>query len=476
MQNILSVFQMRKQVRQTESGKRIRQAPQEQRKALGSISLLLSLCFSLLFFSSFCGEGSSGSGLDKEKLASPSTPQDYCLHFKKLELEQSRELYGLVCGVTSEDAFIKLDNAEATEKIRNCRPFFFVGDDDPLATNTIGDGILNALIDLFAPEMREKLPPDDLMELYESDDEAPTIEAGSKNYNIRRTFRLEDKRNQRILLMALPIFDAESTACGGIIHGLLSREVTDCVLYSKRGFTTKAGVYPAILEIRDPDFYSNPFAPQERVLVLEENEARGGSVKFHFEVERRTCENESPEERLPIATAPSTPRPTISPTPENPYCVHLDSITGGSSGTWGGDDSPSPDTGELFGKVCAQRGGASGLCSSYLWDREDRIGSAMELRNGQTVNIGTSLTVDAGTSSSISLLFYSIYDRDFGGTNDLLNPPSGYGENYPSDPAILNIGTNRIGSTPLQESSTFTLGTNDGQATFNFRISRGACP
>ena len=145
----------------------------------------LSFLFALSLLS--CGgkdDSNNPHKLDPEGgpggVPSAATPQDYCVSFKKLVVEgKDRKLYGALCGVTSEDEFILLDEAQITDRLRNCRPFFYERDKTPLYSNTFDEDLIGALLDIFAPDMKDKLPPDDLLALYDSgDSEPPLIEKG----------------------------------------------------------------------------------------------------------------------------------------------------------------------------------------------------------------------------------------------------------------------------------------------------------
>ena len=457
--------------------------------------------FCQIFFAS-CG-GSGDNSLDDLGLDITATPQDYCLSFKKLELDKDRRLYGLLCGVTSEDEYITLSDTEVSEKLRNCRPFFYKRDDSPVASGAIEYSLLQQLVEALAPDMKESLPPADLLSLYDSGDAssappAPKISKGETEYDIHRSFKLKDKRNHRVLLIALPIFSAVSVACDTFLGFPTSKHVYDCVFYPREGFTSPASSFPGVLEIRDQDFYDNPHQVQKRVLVMGRKDKQNQKISFHFELRREACATESgpielsylpksPADEDP--SAPSVPEGPAPPPPvalSNPHCVRLNSLSAGATGAWDGPfPSYSTYRGEIYGQIYAQ--GTADTAppeEEFLWNKNE--GKSVWLDNGETKVIGNSAAVSLGsTGDSIALRFQGIYDRDIAvsDADDLLTPSSFA---VPSDyettkEAVLNVNTAAITATaPLSQSATFRLESSDegasgGEATFNFTISSGAC-
>ena len=499
----------------------------------------LSFLFALSLLS--CGgkdDSNNPHKLDPEGgpggVPSAATPQDYCVSFKKLVVEgRSRKLYGALCGVTSEDEFILLDEAQITDRLRNCRPFFYERDETPLYSNTFDEDLIGALLAIFAPDMKDKLPPDDLLALYDSgDSEPPLIEKGehwegehwegeddgayaTSWTDINWTFRLKDKRNHRVILLALPILSAESTACGNIFWIFPDlRKPIDCVLLPYEGFSSKPGEYPGILQIMDKDFYDNPFVPQEKILVFRESEDDEDSVSFHFEVERGACENESPpaffprpepqspappegpetpgDSKEPVAVGPPPP-PSDDESLGEPYCLLLDTISVDEDGVWD-ENGRSPDKVELYGKVCAE-GNGSEVC---LWKEEGDSGTPkIWADRSRSVNTKETLRLE-NAGDPISLRFYSIYDYDSFGTDrdpddnsnnndDLLHPTGSYEGTYPDEAAVFPLSASSLANdgdslTP-SPSVTFQLSNDDadediagGQVHFNFTLTRGVCP
>ena len=471
-----------------------------RRSSFSSLLLSIALLGQLCFIS--C-DPSLDDSLDEPSLPSPATPQDYCVTLTKLEVEGGRRLYGLVCGVTSEDEFIGLDKAEATEKIRNCRPFFFQRDKTPLATERISRELLDQIIQTFAPELEDSLPPEDLLALYEFDTTPPEI-SGEKEYNVSKTFHLADKRNQRILLIVLPLFAAEKTACGtflGFIPALT--KPVDCVIYPQEGFTTAPQKFPGILEIRDKDFYENPYISQERVLTLREGGNEGDAVSFHFDIKREACASETAEEPLPFPALPppdeDSDEDLVGPPPviPNAHCVRLDSVAIDEDTLWDHKDGFFNDRPELYGRICAQSG--DGDCQNlweYAGDGEYMVGLNSVFL---TRSVGSNAVVSLEDGDSIALRFYPIYDYDTfepeDGMDDLLTPQGSqfsdkdaYLSEESPGPAKISISKETIGdSTTLSaafklESPDEELGSpddvveaNGGTVTFNFSISKGAC-
>ena len=75
------------------------------------------------------------------------------------------ELYGRVCGVTTEDETLLNDKDSAKDRLQNCKNFFFVKDSSPLDAAAIGDG--TATID-FLEILGLNLLTDDAKELLNS--------------------------------------------------------------------------------------------------------------------------------------------------------------------------------------------------------------------------------------------------------------------------------------------------------------------
>ena len=123
------------------------------------------------------------------------------------------ELYGRVCGVTSENEALLDDKHSVIDRLQDCKNFFFVKDSSPLDAAAFGDG--TATIDLLETLGLDLLPEDakDLFDSYKGTVAAPTTfatGAKEKDINISYKFMVADKLNHFFVIMFLPILDADT--------------------------------------------------------------------------------------------------------------------------------------------------------------------------------------------------------------------------------------------------------------------------
>ncbi len=525
--------------------------------------------FCVLFIFGGCDDGSSGSlAIDDNGVSSSSTPQDYCVTLEKIEVRgdlttgtglpaailawlgsdggKDPALYGKLCGTTSEDENITADIESIGEKIRNCRDFFFATDDTPLTSDLINREVLDSLIKNFAPDTA--LPPEELLDIYRGNERAPPLklvednnDASLKYVEIKKsmTFRLEDKRNHRILLVGLPIFVRAQTA------------ISDNPLYPKSGFTTAAKKLPGILEILDRDVPAlSGVVPLRKNLVfsLDPDSPSAATSTFIFTVHRRSCTaSEEAHYRETVASTTPTPgdssttKPSepVSPLPAPtgfPYCVKLNSVD--ISGDWDHSGfSLSKGNIEFSGQVCAVKStdpdfldtnkniterlsncrsllrrksesnplndyltnslrmenlsNSAGVTSTFadlssLYDGF-RLSTALHTGN-RPLNKNATLHFSVGENNSdVVLVFLPFLDKDTAsvdGNDDLLSPSvSSFGnQDYP---AVLRVSRQSIdnadasGLTRQVEFTSrgdeLTVGADSGSLRFNFTLSPAAC-
>ena len=132
-------------------------------------------------------------------------PGHACITLEKITYEGSfiepadpePELYGRVCGATSENEALLDDKHSVIDRLQDCKNFFFVKDSSPLDAAAFGDG--TATIGLLDTLGLDLLPEEakDLFDSYKGADAPTTFDSGKteKDIDISYKFMVADKLN-----------------------------------------------------------------------------------------------------------------------------------------------------------------------------------------------------------------------------------------------------------------------------------------
>ncbi len=334
------------------------QKPKKQGVYAYCLKSIVTLLFASLF-SINCGDNSGGvtelSDVDNFVLKPGAEMQHYCLTLESIEREgnfrhqpirdflggllkvyadsddnSGPDLFGKICVSTSEDENIMADEGGAAEKLQDCQDLWFQSDNDPFLG--VGD---EGRIDKLMAGIAKKLLPEELesieelrIDTYKGLSDPVKMRDTKLDLNISKTLGLYDRRNQRIIVVFLPIGDDDPGK--------------DFILYPDgEGFLTPKDHYPAYATFQDSEFVNKDIV--KRTLTLRDPAGKSNAkLRFAFKVERKACPGYNAEQQELSG-------------PKQDYCVTLDNIH------LSGDFDPlawpltSKGEAELYGKICPIR-------------------------------------------------------------------------------------------------------------------------
>ena len=249
-------------------------------------------------------------------------------------------IYGKICGVTTEDKIILDGSQSLTNRIQNCKHFFHVRSTSPFHSEAFGKEFACDFVDDYYPKLKDSLPPAEVETFYcdyREEDAPPTPELAvdgngilelDGSEEIKRTFRLQDRRNHRIAILFLPLFE-EAVISGNVPTGdniFFPYSVSDgnSEKVGSEGFFQAIENVVAILQINETDFNESYAQPITRIFKYstKRGEATKGFISFTFEIKREACDNDSVpiglDEGYPGVDSDFPPTPKVDKDEE--YC------------------------------------------------------------------------------------------------------------------------------------------------------------